>query len=256
MNDDEILRRLGAIARSQEAEAETDFDSRWEMLAAGTLQPDALQQLRRDAGADADRLESLFSPLSAEFRREQAERWAGAMRPAAASGTGKRPRPWRWRRQALAGAALAASLALVWLWPASRDGIDLPTYHLETRGHDKQVRSDNTASRPMVEIYSPGARLVWILRPERSHSSAVAVRVLVGSGRDRRLWPMHVRTATSGSVRLTGVVGDSLPNPLGLHEIAIQIAPRGVSLGAASDDPPPGVQSIHRSVRFIQGVSR
>lgn len=201
-DDDQALEAaLGALARAQDDEA----DARW----ADAADDDALRPI---AGAELDGLLAAVLPTGAAEVKTIPEPLAfpEPLAPPAPVGFGV----------AWAGLAVAACLTLIALWPTPH----LPTYSLTVAAGDQAFRGD------ALELgrFGVGSRLLLVARPAED-VTAISARVLRRDGAEWVPLAAPIEISETGSVRLDGVVGETLKLAPGPHELAVE-----VSAGAAS----------------------
>jgi hypothetical protein len=209
-SDDALLLALGGAYRAREIAADAD----WPNAALPPIQ-----------GADA---EALFERVMAESQPT----------------TPSNGVPF-FRRRAVAGlVALAAGLLLlVWL---SADA-PLPAYEMTVRSGDKIVRGAHPQEG--VARYTPGSRVLLILRPGEPVQGVRATLYLRQAGRSTRV-EAPVQISQAGAVRIDLVAGETLPMRPGDGELIVLIHPEGHSGDAAAllraADPRPARRLIHR----------
>jgi hypothetical protein len=213
MNDEELLARLGKLAKSQD-DAE---DAQWETLARGELDPKALAELEARAADDPEvalRLQ-LFRPLEEATKHRIADALAqdsatgdsdagdapenAATRAAVPAGVRRLAPNARWAVVAVP-LALAAALALFLLRPQSLS--PLPDYSASLRGGQAELRSGDASDA--VPRIGPGSEFDLQLRPSVDVDGAVEARAFVVQA--GRVTPVAAspRIAPSGGFRLQG----------------------------------------------------
>lgn len=196
MRDDDLLRKLGQMARERPAGGRLLLDERWNRLAAGTLSAEEDAELRRLAAGSDDARDAYeaFRPLGAEFHA----RIVRAVTP-------PRVLPFV-RRVAAWGAAtgtMAATIVALLLPP-------VPTYAVaEILGGSRTTRGD-LAEAPVL---APGDRFQASLRPETTVrlASLLRARAFLLRGSDLRALDVRTQRDESGAVRLTGTLDRDLP---------------------------------------------
>ncbi len=227
MRENDLLRRLGRLAR-EEAERENEvLDERWDALARGELTPAEEDELRRE---DPEAFEML-RPLNRQFRTRVVARLRA--RSTDRRGTvlpfTRRRATWGW---VVAASGLAAVLALLVLLPSSPG--PLPAYALHVEGGTRALRSDApeppSSGREGVRTLHTGDRLEAVLRPETAvEDGSVEARawwVPEGTGEARDLTGL-LEVADSGAVRLTGTVGEDLKWPAGRLDLWMAVGRPG-----------------------------
>jgi len=178
---DELLIRLGALAREQDEAAERD-----------------------------PRAEALLAPLDGEFRDSLARKLGAAE----ARSTGKsNVVPLRRGRVATVVVALAAAAALVFFVSTRSTEPALPEYAMTATGGDQEVRSTH-APKPSEIKLSTGGRLQVVLRPAQPTKLAEARAFLVRDG-VATPWAVPLETSDEGSIRLAGETSKLFPNGAG-----------------------------------------
>jgi hypothetical protein len=180
MNDEELLRELGAAARRSRA---------------------------RPTGTDLD------APLGPEFEARVAQRIAPSGRVV------HHPRmrkAWRW----LVPAAAAAAGLVLWLAPprstVRRTATDdegpaapLPEYAMEiTGGVDVERALGPSPRTPGTISARPGDTLTVVLRPATDVSAPVEVHLFVAQGQALRDVPVALRVSAAGSVEMRAKTAD------------------------------------------------
>lgn len=230
MSEDDLLRKLGQVAREQAAGEPRALDDRWDRLAAGALSVDEEAELRRLAETSDDARDAweAFRPLGADFQagvvaaitaqtageRSAPSAGSAAQVPAATTSVpaGKvLPFHRNVRRLAAWGAALGAAAAamaglLVRVPP-------LPAYAVaELSGGSRMTRGE-VMETPTLH---PGDRFQASLRPETAVKRARSLRAEAFLLRGTELRPLDVQTEldTSGALRVTGTLeADFTPGP-------------------------------------------
>lgn len=260
MNDD-LLRRLGDLARTEEEEEQRRLDPRWDALAAGALPPAEVARLEAEARQTPEGRAAweAFRPLDPGFRerlRSAARRQVGAPESAAAppAPASERPGaavlPWVPRRRRLAAAVVAmtaavAAMLLVVLRPAPGP---LPPYQLGFSGGERAVRggpAGPSQGGEGVPVLRPGSRLELVLRPQRPVGGRVAVAAFRAGEGEVQPWPVPLEIAASGAVRVAGVVGEEIPLPPGEWDLILAVGrprrlPDAAAIERALGDGPPG----------------
>lgn len=223
MSHDDLLSRLGRVARD-EAERETrELDERWDALARGELSEAEAEELRRENPQAYE----AFRPLEEGFKDQVMERLRERPPGRALAFPGRRP-TWGW---VVAASGLAAVLVLLILLPAVPAA--LPGYALVVEGGARTLRSEAPAEAPSgpaeATRLGPGDRLEVLLRPETAVAGRVEARAwleIEGSGEIRDLTG-RLRVADSGAVRLVGTVGRDLDWPPGRLDLWIAVGRPG-----------------------------
>ena len=201
MNDDDLLRRLGQVAREQAAGGGLLLDERWDRLAAGTLSAEEDAELRRLAASSGEAREAYeaFRPLPAQFHARVVEAVATPAKVLRFRRTVKRLAAWG----VATGAAAATLAALLLRLPA------LPLYAVaEISGGSRTTRGELSEA-----TLAPGDRFEVALRPETAVRRAGSLRTRAFLIRGSDLRPLDVQTQRdeSGAVRLAGTLDRDLP---------------------------------------------
>jgi len=222
--DDDLLRKLGEMARDEAESERARWDERWDRLAAGTLGAEEEEELRRLAGASTEAGEAYeaFRPLGAEFHAAVAAAIAtqAAEPPAAAVAVTERGGtaepgggrllsfPGSVRRLAAWGAALgaaaAAIVALIGRVPP------LPAYTMaELSGGSRTTRGE-LAEAPR---YAPGDRFEAVLQPSTAvrRGASLGTAAFLQRGGELRRLEVETEVDSSGAVRVSGRLDPELP---------------------------------------------
>jgi hypothetical protein len=252
--DDDLLDQLGALER----EHDERFPHEWEDAVRGTRSFEEVAAARRAAGDDPEEVRALAAmlrPGGAPERDAWVDRLAAVTgaraadeasrdEPADAAGAAvvsleeRRGRRMTW---ATAGLGILAAAALtLWMVPrdhgaARVDGMSsLPGFGLVVRNETvRDVRSAD-ADPTQVPRYRSDTRVHWVVRPERSVSGSLGLRVLAeavgpGSEPSRRLVdPGAVEVSDRGVIELRGTFGSMLALPPGRWSLRVVVG-----------DPPP-----------------
>lgn len=246
MNDDELMKVLGETARSRRG---GDLDPRWDALAAGELDAEALAELERDAAeAGDDALLEALAPMSDD---DHAVFAAAAL---AASGPREReqgpaeprrveprraPRARSWALGAAGALAVAAALWLVVI-PAPHE---LPEYTLDVRGG---ARAERAASAEVGGLRADD-RVVLTLRPSDAASRPVRAALFVRTPEGDRALDVPVEIAPTGAVRVDVRAGEIAAEP-GEWTLVLVVAPEGAL-------PAPGAEGAQAHVAVIERVA-
>ena len=223
MSEDDLLRKLGQVAREEAGETRPPLDERWDRLTAGTLSAEEEAELRRLAASseDARAAYEAFRPLDEAFH---ARIVAAIAAQASEAGTEARSRsqseaqaaqprgkllPFRpaVRRLAAWGAtatAAAATLAALLLRVPP-----LPVYAMELSGGSRITRGESAG----VPELAPGDRFQAILRPDTAvpRAKSLRTRAFLLRGEEVRQVEVDSELDANGSVRVTGTLDPSLP---------------------------------------------
>jgi hypothetical protein len=135
--------------------------------------------------------------------------------------------------------AAAAALLLLWVRPPgdhagrTTNAVDeLPSYTLTVRNHALMAtRAAGDAQE--VARYLPDSRVNWVLSPEASFSSPLAVVILAAatapSAHESRLLPVAptlVQRSADGALSLRGRIDELLPLPAGRWSLQLIVGPR------------------------------
>lgn len=236
MDEDQLLRALGATAAEQNLEGQR---SRWEAHLRGELSAEEAAESEREALLDPEVavLLAAHRPLDAAVR----ERIASALASRLAASQG-RPvgrvleGPTRWRRRtagAVTALALAAATALAVSKGTSIES--LPSYALEVSG-EQETRSGSRASEPRdaatctLRAGDDGS-FELLARPADRVGGAIAVQAFLVKGGEVTPWPGHLEVSPNGSVRVL----DSSLALAGASELRLVIGRAG--LVTATDAP-------------------
>lgn len=173
-NDDDLLKRLGDVARERQREAD-------EELRAPSVQlrdPVALREaIVKQALSQARPLPSNVRPIA-----RTRVLWAGGI------------------------VAAAAAALLVWL--GTREEAPLPRYALLHQGGIEQQRGDSAGEVVRLRM---GATLTLELKPAEDVKGAVELRVFAQQGDDlTRLQPKAIERSEAGAFRLSILMGPPL----------------------------------------------
>lgn len=226
MRDDDLLHRLGGLAREEEEREDEVLDERWDALARGELTPAEEDELRREDPEAYD----MFRPLDESFRSRVAER-VRARTPGSRSNVlpfTRRGTTWGWL---VAASGLAAVLALLVLLPSAPTS--LPGYVLSVEGGARTLRSDgprpSDADDDAMRVLRSGDRLEVLLRPATAVEGDVEAGAWLfteGSAEPRDVTDF-LQVADSGAVRLVGTVGQDLAWPPGRLDLWIAVGRPG-----------------------------
>jgi len=213
MRDDDLLRKLGQVARERPVGGRLLLDERWNRLAAGTLSAEEDADLRRIAeGSDEGRAAyEAFRPLGAEFHARVVQAITAGPVPVPAPVPPPKPLPFpvpvRWLA-AWGGAvgAVAATLAAVLLRLAP-----MPAYSLaELSGGYRTTRGDLTEEPK----FGPGDRLQVVLSPTTAvrWPSLLSAEAFLVNGADVRQLAVKAEVDKGdGRVRVVGTIDPQLP---------------------------------------------
>lgn len=225
MSHDDLLSRLGRVAREEAEREARDLDERWDGLARGELSEAEAEELRRE---NPEAYEA-FRPLDEDFKDQVAERLRGRP-PGRVLPFPRRGSTWGW---VVAASGLAAVLTLLLLLPSGPTS--LPDYALVVEGGARTQRSeapDAAMSAGVPRVLRPGDRLEVLLRPETAVEGEVAATAsLVPTdsleGRQSKDVTPWLEVAESGAVRLAGSVGRELAWAPGDWELRITVGRPG-----------------------------
>lgn len=232
MDDDKLLRSLGAAAAAQQREGE---GSTWERVVASKLSTEELAELERLADTQPETRELLAAsrPLDADARGRIANALGDALanRPAPSTSTAStapRPssvlRPARWRSRVglvAGGLALAAGVALF----VGRSGEGaLPPYFLDSSGIASS-RAGAGMAPPASCVLQAGPRgsFELIARPNDAVTEPIAARAFLVRGNDVAPFPSDLEISPKGSVRLF----DESRKLTGATELRVVVGRRG-----------------------------
>lgn len=239
MNDEEILRGLGARAREQDEDPQLRV---LERLARG--EPVEERELQ---GIDEDTI-ALFRPVSSAAEERIVNRIA---RPKLAEVRPIRP----WLRYAPLAAAAAAA-AIFFAWPRGHE--TLPGYTFELSGNVAEMRADG----PQVAIaharLHKEATLEIVLRPADKVKPKVAVAAALVRAGKATAWTPPVTISDEGAARITGPVKSLFPDVDAPWEIVVAIGEPSVLpstpealLLAATTQGKPGCRVVRGTVEFV-----
>jgi hypothetical protein len=265
LNEDELLRAVAQIARSERADELSGLEERWRALCAGELPEEEERRLHELAASSPEHARALeaYAPLEERFRDDMVR----LLLPADHAETrrndpaGARSR-WSWwsfpklRAVVLLPAAAVAVLALVLLLP--RGGLPpLPSYSAELHGGVQQTRAAGVAEPEMPRLVD-GSILTLVLRPSTAVEGRLAVRCLLVHGDEvleRRL-PLEI--AETGAVRVEAELGRDLVLEPGPWQLVAVVSRPGATPGAGelealalADEPGRGESWAATRVSFI-----
>lgn len=230
MKDDELLRRIGEALGGED---HLD-DPRFERLAAGELDQQQVEELRRDLLArpqppDPESLDAAIQAL-APLDPAIGDRVAARFLQQAEARPAEKKAGWfawlrGWRMLTAGVAAAAAAVLLLILWPGAVP--DLPAYRMEPGGGDRLVRGDEP--RPdKTPVLRPGSLLTIRLRPATrpDDPGSVALIAWLEQGDSARRIRLEHRVSESGTVLIEQPVGDLQLRP-GPARLALVVVPRG-----------------------------
>jgi len=222
MKDEELLQRLGDLARDEDAA--DPLDARWDRLAADDLSAEERAELERLAEESevAEAALGAFSPLDDELLDRIAER--------VVEERGARVIPFRKRSLVRWGAVAvpllaAAAVALLVVLPS---GVaPLPDYGIEVGGGDRAVRSGGPVPGGTPRL-SPTSHFDLVLRPSTAVVGPVEVAgwLLVAGGPTPL--PLHGHLSEGGAARLGGGAVELFGAAPGEREIIIVVARPGL----------------------------
>lgn len=190
MNDEELLRAVGAHARREDDDPKLAALDR---LARG--EPVNEREL---AGIEPE-VVAMFRPLDGSAEQRIADRIAP---PKLAT-----VRPLRIWVPVLAA---AAAVLLFFAWPR-RSPDALPRYALELSGNVSELRGDPKVVEGSATVHR-GANLQLVLRPERAVERPIVVRAALVRAGVARPWTPPTQIAEGGAVRIEGPVKALFPD--------------------------------------------
>jgi hypothetical protein len=188
MNDDDLLKQLGAAAR-----AERDEDPRWERYALGTATESERAALEALEGDESERKRAAYRPLADAVLDRMAAR-ATPVRPIRG--------PASWFRRAVAVAGPLAIAAGVALYIATPTATPLARYDVSTSGGEQALRAPSTAGTS-VHVGSHASRVELLLRPA-TRESEVEAHAFAVRGDDVEPWEATSEYSAEGTARITG----------------------------------------------------
>jgi len=223
--DDDLLRKLGEMARDEAESERARWDERWDRLAAGTLGAEEEAELRRLAVASPEGAEAYeaFRPLGAEFHAavaaaiaaqaaeatESTTAAAPAVAPGGTAAPGGRLLPFPARRLAAWGTAVGAATAamvamLVRVAP-------LPVYSMAELAGGYRTTRGELAEAPR---FAPGDRFQTVLTPTTAVDKASSLGTEACLQRGDELRPLELESEVDpggGAVRVAGTLDRGLP---------------------------------------------
>lgn len=222
---DDLLDRLGRLARDEAQRDEEALDARWDALARGDLTPEEEEDLRRE---DPEAYE-MFRPLDEGFRSDVADRVrrSRSSEPRPSSGNVV---PFHRRGSTWVGLVAAAVVVFFVMLPLGpSDPGALPPYSVIVEGGSQSLRSDEPASTSddrAVRRLARGDRLEVLLRPETGVGEggveANAYFLPTDGGAPRNVTDL-LDVADSGAVRWVGTVGVGPDWPAGRVDLWIAV---------------------------------
>jgi hypothetical protein len=200
MDDDDILKQLGARAREQRASA---------------------------SSGDGEAL----APLDAAAEERIAARILGNEPPKAANVVALRPARARWL---YAAAPLAAAAALVLVLATRGSSIVAPPAYDLSLVSANQLRDPASAKTSASEfLVDPDGELELVARPAAPVKNARARAFLVHSG-DAVPWPVPLQISDEGAIRISGMTRLLFPATVDPYDVVIIVA-AGDSLPADAE---------------------
>lgn len=205
MADDDLLSRLGAVARELENEREPGLDR----LVTGTATDDERRELARRAADDPALRDDMkrLEPVGEAVRQHIVERARFEL-----SASSKRSRA-RW----LVPASLAAAAAAALLLARGPAHAPLPDYALTVAGGIDEVRGDDARERLVV---GPDTPVDLLLRPARDVTGPVALRAFFRDDPARML-ALSPDISAQGSLRVHGRAHELLGTNRGERELVL-----------------------------------
>lgn len=269
MNDDDLLKALGEVARERAADAMRP--DAWSRLAQGELAAHELSDLETRAATDPPLELSLraYRPLSGEVRErivdalsaslssfqeapsalptpataaEPAER-ASATPPAPVSKVVSLDARRRLLRAASPVAVILSAAAVLLFVLRSPERPDvasfadlspLPAYDLSVRGGLKQTRGLEEPTPQRLLRLAPSSELDLTLRPATRVEGPLALRTFFVQQGKVQPWAAPVEIAPTGALRVHGAAGKLLPGLEGVVELRLVVG-RAEVLGEGSD---------------------
>ncbi len=258
MNEDELLKGLGAIMNEEQQHAP---DARWDKLARGELSIEEAQELRESApNTDEERWVAAFSPFDDAAQDRFAERALNALgardsidkqttdeRDATEGApvisiarARKRRRAWT-----AAGAMVAVAAATVLFFQPvlfqAAPQVSLPDYEMSINRGAQTFRSGDPTKNPSlrngnVAQFRADDRIEIVARPEATARSMHAALFRIPQQGAKRWVPVPVRAEVSsaGSVRFMARAGDVLPRP-GAWTLIVVVGPHPIKETPAAD---------------------
>jgi hypothetical protein len=210
MNDDDLLKRLGDAARTEQ-----DEDPRWERYALGTATAAERAALEALEGDDArtkreayrplddaalDRIAARIAPVTPA--RTAAERTPAVIASVASSAAtvARGPASWFRRVGVIAGPlVLAAGIALFLATPSASP---LAHYEVTASGGEQAMRAPAPASS-VLHVGAHDARVELVVRPA-SGERDVEAHAFAVRGDSVEPWTSTSETSAEGAVRITG----------------------------------------------------
>lgn len=231
MIKDRLLAELAREARRAEEEQAAQDDARWEALARGGLSPEEEEAFRAEMGSSAAGAEALeaFTPLGEEFRRGVgdrilAEQASERSRPAVSRHAPGRPFLWA------AAALVLAAVGAWWLLGPGSSYPPLPAYTASLSGGAQALRGDSAATPR--QVFVQGNLFQLLLRPDEAVPGPLKTTAFFKTGTRIIPWRPAVEAAESGSLRVSGRVGQELRLPAGEAELLIAVGrPRRLPTG-------------------------
>ena len=213
MDDDELLRKLGAVSADRDRDRDPTA-AQWERLLRGELSPSEVAELERLAEHDeeAAAMLALHRPLDASEREGIVADLASHLGSPSASPlpsspvTEPRRIPWR-ARAFTVGAGLARAAGVALLVTRGSAPAALPLYTVEVTG-----AATSRGSAPAVATEAPGSACIihasprssfeLVARSDATNAGSVSAQAFVVRGGAFTPWSGALAISPSGSVRI------------------------------------------------------